>query len=249
MTRLTFCIACKNRFWQISKTLPLNLHHNYDDRNFVKFVLVDFGSSDGLKDWVLADFKKEIDCGYLKYYFTEALPNWHASIAKNTAHYHSNGDILVNLDCDNFTGKRGGKFIIEQFDELGDKVILHQFSGDYNDGSFGRIGVKKKYFSFIGGYDESLLPMSFQDIDLIERLTLLGLKYKLVTNLAYNAAIKNTKEESVINTGSKLKYIDMNCLNYLLSSGKLRHGEVIANNGKFGIRENVLSVEASSRYD
>lgn len=105
---LSFCITCKNRFHQISKTLRQNLDDNSLFSELVEFVLVDFGSTDGLRKWVICNFRDELESGYLKYYYTEELPFWHCSVAKDTSHLLASGEILVNLDCDNFTGPNGG---------------------------------------------------------------------------------------------------------------------------------------------
>ena len=47
---LSFCITCKNRLHQISKTLPQNLKDNKNKD--IEFILVDFSSKDGLKEYV-----------------------------------------------------------------------------------------------------------------------------------------------------------------------------------------------------
>ena len=107
---LSFCIACKNRLHQISQTLPQNLKDNRDTKDVIEFVLVDFGSTDGLQAWVKENFADEMEAGYLKYYYTEGVPVWHASIAKNTAHTLAENLIVVNLDCEYFTGKDEGLF-------------------------------------------------------------------------------------------------------------------------------------------
>lgn len=100
---------------QIQQTLPQNIADNMEDKDKVELVLVDFGSQDGLQEWIADNFEKEIEEGFLKYYYTEELPYWHASIAKNTAHYLASHDIVVNLDCDNYTGPHGGVFLLEKF--------------------------------------------------------------------------------------------------------------------------------------
>ena len=237
---LSFCITCKNRIRQIRQTLRRNLEDNKLHREFIEFVLVDFGSTDGLREWILSDFQQELSSGYLRYYHTEALPYWHASIAKNTAHWCAGNEIVVNLDCDNFTGYQGGKFVIEQFYRHRMEIVLHQFGGGgINDGSYGRIAVLRRYFDKIGGYDESFEPMSCQDKDLMDRLIRLGLSYQLKPDRAYSRYIMNTKEEGLLNTGSAKNYQSMHFSNMKLSEHNLSEGRLIANHARYGIRENL----------
>lgn len=236
---VSFCITCKNRFHQIIKTLHKNLDDNRLHHDWIEFILVDFGSTDGLRDWVIVNFIDDLMSGYLKYYYTDELRYWHISIAKNTAHWCANHDIVVNLDCDNFTGYLGGQFVIRQFLKKND-IVCHQSSGNILDGSCGRIAVLKKYFECIGSYNESFEPMGFDDIDLIDRLCRIGLEYSLLNNGKYCNAIANTKEESIIYTNSQIDFFKMNNLNYDKSVRNITEGHLIANNGIYGIRHNLF---------
>ena len=238
---LSFCITCKNRLHQIRYTLRKNLNDNFLHRDFIEFILVDFGSNDGLREWIIDNFQSELVSGYLKYYYTEELPKWHACIAKNTAHLCANGNILVNLDCDNFTGVWGGAYVLKAFDEHGERCFVHQFGGNVGDGSYGRIAVANKYFFMLGGYDESFEPMGHQDCNLIERFIAFGLKYVSCPDSSYNHAIPNTKEEGISNTNSSKNYTQMIEFNYNLSLMNLAEGRLISNNGKFGICKNLFN--------
>ena len=238
---LSFCITCKNRLHQIRQTLRKNLDDNILHSNHIEFILVDFAGTDGLREWVLENFQAELISGYLKYYYTEELPLWHASIAKNTAHLCTSGEILVNLDCDNFTGPWGGMFVLCAFKRHGNRIIFHQFSRkDGEDGSFGRIAISGNYFRLLGGYDETFEPMGREDSDLIKRFDRYGLKYVLQPNSLYNQAISNTKEESVRYSGSNKTYWKMEKDNFDRSEQNLSEGRLIANNGIFGIRKNIF---------
>jgi glycosyltransferase involved in cell wall biosynthesis len=62
-TTLSFCITCKNRLHQIKQTLPQNLTDNREMKGKVDFVLVDFGSTDGLQEWIIGNFEPEIEDG------------------------------------------------------------------------------------------------------------------------------------------------------------------------------------------
>lgn len=232
--KLSFCITCKNRLTQISKTLRKNLDDNAADLADVDFVLMDLGSNDGLQEWIFEHFAKEINTGALKYFHTSAMEHWNCSAAKNAAHRYADGDIVVNLDCDNYTGLNGGRFVLDLFKTLGTKIVIHQGSGIPGDGSFGRIAVLKTYFAAIGGYDEAFLPMGYQDTDLIKRLTNWGLFYISRTDAAYNQAVVNSKQDSIKNTGSGLSYLEMNEANRQRSDDNIIHGITIANNGDYG---------------
>ena len=237
---LSFCITCKNRVHQIQKTLKKNLDDNRIHQRFIEFVLIDFGSTDGLKEWILSEFTNDLSSGFLRYYYTEELQFWHASIAKNTAHICARHDILVNLDCDNFTGHYGGLFIINKFAMYNLGIVFHQFRGTTGDGSYGRISVLRKFFYRIGGYDESLQPMGYQDDDLLNRLKQLGLTYILDADTEYNEAIFNTKEEGISYTESTKDYTAMLYENRQKSILNLSTGKLIANRGIFGIRKNIF---------
>lgn len=57
----------------------------------------------------------------------------------------------------------------------GERLVLHQFDGDYRRGIFGRIATDRESFFAVGGYDESFEAASMQDEDLIESLKALTL--------------------------------------------------------------------------
>jgi predicted glycosyltransferase involved in capsule biosynthesis len=246
MKKVSFCITCMNRFHQITQTLPVNLSDNLPDKTDIEFILVDFGSKDGLKEWVLSNYKEELHSGYLQYLYTESLVTWHASIAKNTAHYFSNGEVVVNLDCDNYTGRRGGAFVMEQFDKFGNTLLLHQFSGVFRDGSCGRIGMRKEFFLKIGGYDESFLPMGYQDLDILKRLHMFVMNYESVKDSRYNNAIRNSKKDSLKNTASGMSYRKMNMHNFFLSKGNAEAGKIICSRGKMGVGEGIFRFDKNT---
>lgn len=245
--RLSFCITCKNRFHQIRETLPINLSDNFYFQDLIEFVVVDFGSNDGLADWVLNSFTNELDSGYLAYFFTDELPFWHASIAKNTAHYLASNELLVNLDCDNYTGRFGGKYVIKNFIKYGLNIVHHQFSQCYGDGTYGRIGLTKTFFEQLGGYDESFEPMGFQDVDLILRAQQIGLTYINEYKPQYTTAIVNSKEDKIKNCNKSMSYDEMNSRNYERSVQNIENGKFTANDGRYGIRKNIFNHKEKER--
>lgn len=230
-----------NRLYQVSQTLGVNLMHNQGGESNIEFVLVDLGSRDGLQEWVLSNFQAELESGFLQYYFIPGVKSWNAPVAKNTAHYLAKGEFLMNLDCDNFTGDKGGQFVLSQFDKYGSKLLLHQFNGLWTEGTYGRIGMHRSFFFEVGGYDEAFEPMGHQDSDLIDRLYVSGLRYRRVHNSIYNKAIPNTKEEGIRYCESSLTWAQMDLRNERTSKLNVYAGRLVANGGVMGIREGILA--------
>lgn len=247
---LSFVMVLMNRKHQLEHTLLKNLEDNWEDRDVVEFILVDVNSKDGLREWLREqDLRKYLECGYLKYYETDAMDKWHASIGKNTGVHLATGRIVVTLDCDNFTGYKGGDFVIEKFEEHDYKCVTHQFDWNPQNGNFGRIALTKKVFNQIGGYDQSLLPMGYQDWDIIKRAEGVGCEYVNPTDSEYNQAMENEgkKELSMANQKEdfkKMGWTEMNRINKLKCFHNLYHKKYRANDGYYGIRSNVRRYDA-----
>ncbi len=226
--KLSFCITCMKRLSQIQETLPINLKHNIPLQDSIEFVLIDFGT-EGLYEWVYENFTWALKTGYLRYLRTNKLKYWHAPIAKNTSHRYAMGEILVNLDCDNFTGKLGALHVMKIFQKYGKFIMLHQWSGVSKDGTYGRISCHRDTFFQLGGYDENFLPMGYQDHDLMMRFRLFRgssklINYQYLSQLKtkhsifpqlYSRAVLNDKGKSMKNTSylGKMKWQEMNNIN------------------------------------
>ncbi len=175
--KISFCISTMNRYEEISRTLPENLRNNARFAEDIEFVLVNFiNGPEGLKTdrWVRDNFPDEIKSGYLKYFVTDKMPHFHMSVAKNTTHINASGLYLFNLDGDNYIGSEETGGLLNQciYD-----LIAHLWSGTWHDGSHGRIGIGAYEFLALHGYNESLLPKTYQDIDLLQKcIRLLGKK-------------------------------------------------------------------------
>jgi len=246
--KLTFVMALMNRFHQIEQTLIKNLEDNWEDRDDVEFVLMDINSKDGFRKWIREqNLTKYTECGYLRYYETDILEQWHASIGKNTATHQAHGKIVVTLDCDNFTGPRGGRFVISHFEKNDYNCVMHQFDWIPQNGNFGRIALTKEKFNEIGGYDQSLLPMGYQDWDIIKRAEATGCKYINPTDEEFNRAIMNEggKELSMANQKDehkKMGWTEMNRINKLKCHHNLYQNKLKANNGYYGIRSSIKRI-------
>lgn len=236
---VSFCTTYRDRFEQISQTLPVNLAHNRIDKENVEFVLIDFDPSDTrLKEFIFKNFSQDIQSGYLKYYQTYQMPLWDFSVAKNTAHYYASNEIVVNLDADNYTGYRGGQYVSKILDSSKNSFLWQM--ADLINGSYGRISMYKKDFDYLGGYDESLPePAGYQDQDLIDRA--LSYLTKIHKN-SHNNSIMNEVSDKIKYTRKGKSWQEMNEINREYSQENIKNGKFQVNNGIYGIRNGVTRI-------
>ena len=187
--QLSFCISYRNRFEHITRTLPVNLEDNRPQAEDIEFVIVQFGGEEDLYPWLVEHYSKDLDSGYIKFYTSDQMQDWHMSIAKNTALRLGTGRFVVSLDCDNFTGPRGGQFVIDSLTPLPDQSLVWQWNGLEGDGTCGRISLAKNLFLALGGYDEELTATAHEDYDLINRAKSQGIKIVRQQNERYARAI------------------------------------------------------------
>ena len=83
--KLSFVMALMNRSHQIEKTLIKNLEDNWEDSEDVEFVLMDINSNDGFRKWIRNQkLEKYVECGFLRYFETDILDQWHLSVSVKT---------------------------------------------------------------------------------------------------------------------------------------------------------------------
>jgi len=188
--RISFCTTCANRLHQFERTFAANLDVVATQPE-TEWVILNFGSRDGLDEFITARLSQLPS----RVIYARALSNppWHLSVAKNTAHRVASGDVLFNLDCDNFINNACA--VIRH--HFADGVqVLHLWSGTFGDGTCGRVAIARDSFYALGGYDEAFDPMAYQDRDLLHRAAAKRFKVRHVRTLN-EVAIPNDKVESV----------------------------------------------------
>lgn len=216
---ISFCQTCGNRRIFAEKTLPHNIQliEKWD----AEIVLVDYGSTDGL-----VDFIRVLNHPKIKYWRYESSP-FHSAHAKNLAHRLAQGRVVVNLDIDNFLSQDSfGEYCVLQDGVLLQgfiHVVNREIIGDnvrkMSDGSFGRIAMTKKTFELLRGYDERMLRMGYADEDLLVRAKARGLR-----------VIHGTKRSSVIIHPKDDGWVDMSKANREVGKNPYR----IVNPGGWG---------------
>ncbi len=183
-----------NRLHHLQTTLPYNLECCDADIN-LEFVILDYNSTDGLEEWIYDNaqhFKGKVQ------YFKNHEPQFYKrSHSRNMAMKLATGDVLCNLDADNFVGKGFLSYIKESFSSRPN--IFVSPSENLQSDVFGKLCFKKSDFLSIGGYDEKIELYGFEDNDLKNRLTMLGLETLTFENPDFVQAIAHTELERIEN--------------------------------------------------
>lgn len=220
----SFCTWILNRR-EIRSTLPINLAMAAGAS--AEFVVVDVGSSRPLSTWIA---RKN---GWRRMVRTERIERdarlpVHFSRDKNRAHALGVGRILVNLDGDNILGPRYCRDVLRAVYAGAD--LVHTFSGNWGDGTCGRVAITRESFAKLGGYDESFEPVGYQDIDLVERARAAGLVVRTIPRPeCVGASVHSARIE-------KMRYVvgdfdEMNAENQRRSRENVRRRRLVANQG------------------
>jgi len=187
-----------NRLHHLSNTLPKNLQiiSSLDS----EIVVLDYGSTDGLHEWI-----QDLNSDNLKYFYTGEPQYFFAAHAKNVAHKLASGDILCNLDADNFLVPGYTEFLYESFSK--DRNIIIPSSPtdpDGNNGTCGKIAVTKEAFYSVNGYDESQNEgWGWDDTNFQYRARMHNNLTIVPCVVTFNKAISHSNEERVVNYPNK----------------------------------------------
>jgi len=162
-----------NRLHHLKQTLQESINNSQDD---VEFVVLDYGSTDGLEEWIYNDMQSHINTGKLKFKRTDKPKYFRPPHAKNIAHKMGNGAILVNLDADNIVTKEYMQKLREVFNG-GYNFMASKSEPKHWNGAFGRIAIKRWWFYHMGGYNEEFEGYGYEDDDLIMRARAIGIKF------------------------------------------------------------------------
>lgn len=189
-----------NRLSHVKATLPKNIQDN-ENYPAIEFVLLDYNSSDGLEEWVKSDLQSYINKGVLTYFKSTEPTSFHRSHSRNIMFRLATGDIVCNVDADNFIGKNFAGYINNVFVENERVFLCADTTGEryYIPDVFGRFCVKKEDFINIGGYDEDLSGYGYEDIDLYTRIKMLGRQEVVIEDTTFLKYIPHTDKERVEN--------------------------------------------------
>ena len=178
--KISFCTTCMGRAHHLKQTLPRNLADTVDwsRPDAVEFVVLDYSSPDDLARWMHTDpvLTPYRDAGILRFARCPGQTHFRHSHAKNMAHALATGDVLVNVDADNFVGPGFADHLREIFTRHPNAVVTpNRLDARLNVGAhrgcMGRLALSRRTFRRLGGYDESerFRGWSGEDTDLLIR--------------------------------------------------------------------------------
>lgn len=130
----------------------------------VEFVLLDYGGSDGLGEWVYENLSG------VRFIRMSSPRYWVASRAKNVAHKAATGDVLCNLDCDVIIPEGFSDYIRDVMSSGQHIIRTEERDASGNYGCAGLVAVARDHFFSVNGYDESInLGWGFESANFVFR--------------------------------------------------------------------------------
>lgn len=162
--KISICTNCMDRTSDLKQTYEQNILDNIDYPN-IEFVLLNYNSKDDMDEWAKSSLKSYIDCGVLKYYSTDEPKYYNMSDSRNRTNLLATGDIINNVDADQYTNKGFAFRINDIAHTINTQNIVFVKSKQKNRG---RVGMFKQKFIELGGYAD-FQDYGYEDEDLILR--------------------------------------------------------------------------------
>ena len=170
--KISICTNAMNRLEEVKGTFLKNIEDNiaYDN---VEFVLLNYGSNDGLDQWASDNLRGFIKDGIVNYYYTSEPKHYSMAHSKNMAIRLSNGDVATSVDADNFINSGFAEKLNYLANQQEEKSVFVKGKQRLR----GRIGFwREEFISDLGGYDELMTGYGFEDYDILYRSLCLGFK-------------------------------------------------------------------------
>lgn len=173
--KLSYCITCHTRLWQLRQTLSQNVY--FTKVGEVEICILAY-NDDTIEPYINEHYPQQVADGRIvvKSHNDDYVPKDGSDFAcghvKNLSHEMGVGEVLFNLDADNFITHRLHNELLELQE---DQILMLDPRTVKPDGRSGRIGIHSTKFKRLRGYrDEG----RSDDLDFIRRAFLLGLKAK-----------------------------------------------------------------------
>ena len=193
MKRISFRITCMNRLKHLQETLEKNILDNFlvDE---VEFVVLDYNSQDGLEEWIAQSMMKYIEMGILVYYRTTEPAYYRRSHSRNMVFRLAEGEVVCNLDADNYLGRGFAEFMLKEFNNK--ERLFYTSNLCYRD-VFGRVCLERKEFVEARGYNEVFVGYGLEDVEFFNRLLCRGLVQEIFNQKEFYNVLMHADEERI----------------------------------------------------
>jgi hypothetical protein len=195
---ISLVTVCMNRLHHLQQTLPRNISDN-EAYEHLEFVVLDYNSTDGLGKWINSHMGAYLENGRLQYYHTLEPACYHPAHSRNMAFLLSKGQLVCNIDADNFSGGHFAAYLNKQFCE-NEKSVLITFGGSRQlapKDAYGRVCITRNDFIAVNGYDECIDQYCGEDIDLAKRIMQLGRETVVIEEEAFLHTIAHDDAERI----------------------------------------------------
>ena len=187
---ISLCTTVKDRFGHLELTFMKNIIDNIEYLN-CEYLLLNYDCPDPRTEpWVKKNLTPYIKSGLVNYYYYPDAPKFDRAHARNMAFSLSKGDIICNIDVDNFIGPG---FLAYVSAVLRDKNVFLCGPRDKR-GLGGRLCIRRKDWEITGGYDTRFSDYGPEDLDLTNRLCLSGLKKRIIYPEKFCKTISHSDE-------------------------------------------------------
>lgn len=227
--RISICTVCMGRCHDLRRTLIRNLEDNCDYSN-LEFVVLNYNSNDELHDFMSSDLiAPYLHTKRVRYLITRRPQFYSTSHSRNLAFKNSTGEIVTNVDADNFTGPSFASYVNRLANVCSEKALFTR--GKWRN--HGRIGMFRSDFEHLGGYDEDLDGYGWEDYSLMGRAMSAGftLMWWLRAGQDFSQRVLTPKDYVAVNMQTTdWRYTER--ANRDLTLAKIESGDLIANSGR-----------------
>lgn len=213
----------------LKQTLPINIMDNADYPN-IEFVVLNYNSQDAMHEYMTSPaMRPHIQNGKVRYLKTRIPKHFSMSHSRNLAFLNATGDIVTNVDADNYTGKGFASYLNKLANVRSRRVIFAKGKRR----NHGRLGMFKDEFIGIGGYDEDLIGYGGDDQSLILRAMYLGYTLMWWANSPVDFTRRIVTPRDLV--GSNMEnsdWMETEHLNRQTTLDKIDRGEFVTNTNR-----------------
>ena len=160
---------CKGRLKNLQQTLRIMLHQDY---YYTEVIVVNYNSPDGLHEWLVNEFKQQIDIGRLiETYVSNTLYFDHPH-SRNIGLKAAIGDFVMFLDSDVVAHTELISHLVKRIGDMENTFAMVGYPTPID--CSGIIFARRKDLVDLGGFQESFNGWGYEDGDMRDRLFLNG---------------------------------------------------------------------------